>query len=156
MKSFLGFLIVFMSLFCSQAFAAGTVTVTRENILFPNMKNIVHKVTIDWVGDASAATVPSTNIAGLNGYVIKVVTNPGSVAPTDNYDIAFGDPEDTALDAFATLINNRDTANSEQVYPLISGAAVPIFLNGTYQFQLSNNAVNSATGRVILYIAESL
>ncbi len=134
---------------------AGSVTITQrpQKGLYGKEVNVV---IVDWVGDSADGSVPNTMINGLYGFLVKAVFNPGSTAPTSNYDIALGDPEDTALDAAATLFNNRHTTASEQVYPLISGAAIPLFLAGNYQFQLTNNSVNSATGRMILYLIENL
>lgn len=134
---------------------AGTVTITRRPQVSPNDER-VEVVIIDWVADSADGSVPNTTVPKLYGFLIKAVTNPGAVAPTANYDIALGDPEDTALDACATLLMNRHTSTTEQVYPLISGAATPLFLAGDYQFQLTNNSVNSATGRLLLYLVERL
>jgi hypothetical protein len=135
---------------------AGTVSITRVPLRAPNGGKVIEKVKIDWVADGTDATVPNTSIPGLYGFLVKVITNPGSTAPTANYDIALLDPDDSGIDATATLLNNRHTTSSEQVYPLISGAATPIFLAGDYTFNLTNNAVNSANGQVILYLVESL
>lgn len=147
-------------LVAASSYAAGTVTVTRSTRPYSQGGQTLYVgvIQIDWVADASAATVPNTNIP-ISGYVTKVITNPGSTAPTANYDIAFGDPEDTTLDALAGALANRHTSNTEQVYPLVAGSpgtvtSVPPFLQGTYQFQLTNNAVNSATGRVLLYVTD--
>lgn len=138
---------------------AGTVTVTREHLVYGKGKNdggkTIEKVTIDWVGDASDGSVPNTNI-DLYGFCIKAITNPGTTAPTANYDIAFGDPDDTGLDALAGALANRSASATEQVEPKISSAVLPSFLAGTYQFQLSNNSVNSATGSCILYLVDEV
>jgi hypothetical protein len=115
----------------------------------------VEKVTVDWVGDDATGAVPDLALE-LNGFLVKVITNPGSTAPTANYDISLEDPEDNALDAAATLLNNRHTSTTEQVYPLISGASTPILLCGTYNVAVSNNSVNSATGRIIFHLVEGL
>lgn len=115
----------------------------------------IEKIIIDWVADDAAATVPDLSIP-LNGYLLKVITNPGATAPTANYDITLEDPEDNALDAAGGLLANRAAATTEQVYPNVSGATIPIFLMGTYNVAVSNNAVNSATGRIILYLASEL
>lgn len=115
----------------------------------------VEKVTIDWVADDADGSVPALSLP-LAGFLLKAITNPGSTAPTANYDIALGDPEDSALDAFAGALQNRHTTTTEQVYPLVTGAAIPIFLSGTYSLALTNNSVNSATGRIILYLVDSL
>lgn len=135
---------------------AGTVSVTRAPFRSQNGLLKGEKIKIDWVADASDASVPSTEIEQIYGWAVKAITNPGSTAPTDNYDIALKDPDDSSIDALTGLLADRDTSNSEQVYLLVSGAATPIFLAGNYTFALSNNAVNSATGQLILYVVENL
>lgn len=141
---------------------AGTISASRS---FSNYGKGAHSkrvevVTIDWTADASDATVPSLSL-DLQGYCIKAITNPGATAPTANYDIALGDPEDSSLDALAAALANRATATTEQVYPAIAGSpgtvtSFPPFLAGTYSLAISNNAVNSATGRIILYLVDSV
>lgn len=137
---------------------AGTHTVvSREFVAYSKAKDAkrVEIVTTLFTADSADASVPTLSLP-LAGFVLKVVTNPGSTAPSANYDISVTDPEDSALDALATLLNNRHTSTTEQVYPLISGGAVPIFLAGTYGIAVANNAVNSATGRIIFYLVDSL
>lgn len=137
---------------------AGTITETSRTpsvISKADNSKQAEKVIVTWVGDASDGTTPALSIT-LHGFLLKVVTNPGSPAPTDNYDIKLGDPDDSSLDALATLIENRDTANSEQVYTLISGAATPIFLNGTYSLTVTGNSVASATGTITFYLVDSI
>lgn len=139
MKLLLGLLF-----FTQLALGAGTVTVSYTQLT-------THKlVSVSWVGDASGGSVPDT-VIGLGGFVSKVVTNPGSTAPTDNYDLACGDPSDTALDVFGGALANRDQTNTEQVYPVISGATMPVFAS-TCTLQLTNNSVNSATGTIDFYV----
>lgn len=135
---------------------AGTVTVSRLNYEMPGTQERVQKVSIAWTADASAATVPNTSITGLYGYLIKAVTNPGSTAPTDNYDITLNDPDDTSFDALGGKLIDRDTVNTEQVYPVITGAVTPVFLCGDYTLTITGNAVNSATGLIVLYLKENL
>lgn len=136
---------------------AGTISASRASTNLSKSVNSkrVEKVTVDWTADAADASVPTLSL-DLHGFIVKVVTNPGATAPTANYDIALGSPEDSTLDALATLLNNRHTTTSEQVYPLISGAATPIFVSGTHVLAITNNAVNSATGSIVFYLVESL
>lgn len=137
---------------------AGTVEVTsRDQInIGKRSSKVIEKIVIDATADAADGSFPAFPIS-LNGYVLKVVTNPGSVAPQDNYDIYLYDPDDAALDAMALTLENRDTANGECVYPVgTSGAATPIFLCGTYSLEIKNNNVNSATTKIVFYLADSL
>lgn len=131
---------------------AGTVTVTREEIK-PSQRNTKHvtKVIVDWTSDADGDA--DVAIKNLSGWLVKVVTDPGSSAPTDNYDVTLID-EDGA-DALQSLCLNRDTSNSESVYTLVTGAATPVLLAGTHTFTVAN-AGNAASGRAVLYMVESL
>lgn len=146
MKKIIYSLIFFASLLLisSGVYAAGTVTRTT-----PDTKNDGHLriVTLSWTADASAATVPATTISNVDGYVYTVITNPGSTAPTDNYDITLTDSDGVDVMGGATL--NRDTANSEQVFSLDGFLR---YTKGNLTFTLSNNSVNSATGTVIIHI----
>lgn len=137
---------------------AGTISVSSRSsdvIGKGSSRKCVEKVVIDWVADAAAATVPDL-VLELQGFIIKAITNPGATAPTDNYDITLGGPEDSALDVLGGALLNRDTANTEQVYPLITGAVIPVFVSGSHTLSIANNAVNSASGRIVLYLVDSL
>lgn len=127
---------------------AGSVTVTTTTRALNSGKKI-KVVNIAWTADVAAATVPDTALNDLNGYLVKVITNPGSTAPTANYDIMLLDYDDSTVDAANAAIINRHTTSSEIVLP-----TVPPLLCGNYTFNLTNNAVNSATGVCILFIEE--
>ncbi len=138
--------------------AVGTVTLTSKTKVEIGSGATARRcdvVQLDFVASSTDGTLPVLQVP-LSGYLLKVVTNPGSTAPTDNWDIVLGDPEDNALDAAASLLLNRHTTTTQQVYPNISGAAIPIFLAGTYAVTISGNSVNSATGRILLYLIDSL
>lgn len=134
---------------------AGTTTISSSDPLQEPrgagvLKRVGQKIVIDWTSDASG-DVNGTSIQ-LYGFLVKVITNPsGSAAPTDNYDFYLTDPEDSALDLMGNACENRDTANTEQVYPVISGAATPPYANGVYGIKIAN-AGNAKQGRVILFL----
>lgn len=127
---------------------AGTVTVTYGSQQL-NGGGKLKSVTVAWTADAADASVPNTSLENLKGRLLKAITNPGATAPTDNYDIKLLDNLDTTADALDGLLMDRDTANTEVELP-----AVPPVLAGDYTFNLTNNAVNSATGVLILLIEE--
>lgn len=133
---------------------AGTVTLGERKVKkCPDTGKIINIVPISWTGDASDGSVPDTSVPQLYGYVLRAIANPGSTAPTDNYDIKLLDPEDTSADALAGLLSDRDTANTESV---IASGAIPPFLCGDYLFNLTGNSVNSATGTCILFLTDCL
>lgn len=158
MKMFLMlFSFVFATMFSLQSFALGTVTVTKSTRQYGSSGKAVRVVKIHWVGDASAATVPSTDIAGMSGFLMKMVTDPGATAPTDNYDITLKAKNDGLDDCMNAAGTDRDTANTEVAFPIGASGTLPNYCQpDTYTFALSGNAVNSAIGDVYLYFVDSL
>lgn len=123
---------------------AGSTTVTHQT------QGHVRRVIVDFVADAAAATVPDTVLPRFEGRIAELTTNPGSTAPTDNYDLTLIDDEGS--DRLQGLGANRDTANTETV-PIVYAASTihpPVALGETLTLKLANNAVNSATGRIII------
>ena len=127
---------------------AGTTTTTITNRRGPDNKNL-KVVSVAFTADSADASVPNTTLAGLFGKLVRTITNPGSTAPTDNYDVKLLSPDDSTADVLAGADADRDTANTETI-----NHSTPIELRGDYTLQVSNNSVNSATGVVILEILE--
>lgn len=123
---------------------AGSTTVTHYTI------GHVRKVVVDWVADAAAGTIPDTVLPVLEGRLMELTTNPGAVAPTDNYDITLEDGE--GVDRLQGVGVNRDTANTETAIPVYSGSTVHpvVSRSDVLTLKIANNSVNSATGRIIL------
>ena len=127
---------------------AGSLTVS--SVAIPGSESI-EVWTLAWTSHASAGTVTATGISGIEGKILRVVTNPGSVAPTDNYDITLSDID--GLDIFEGLGANRDTANSEEFVPYISTYGQVVT-----QDDLSlaiTNAGNSKTGAIKIYLEKT-
>ena len=93
-----------------------------------------------------------TRVVGIpKGWVVLVVTDPGAVAPTDNYDIMLWD--ENGCDIMGGALLNRDTLVSEQAVPNIGGTYGPRFLNVTsLTLDIDGQAVVSATGTIVIYI----
>lgn len=123
---------------------AGTTTVTHSKF------GIVRRVVVDFVADASDGSVPDTLLPGFEGRLMELTTNPGAVAPTDNYDLTLIDDEGN--DRLQGLGANRDTVNTESVPLVYAGSTIhpPVGLYESLTLKLANNSVHSATGRVIL------
>jgi hypothetical protein len=95
------------------------------------------------------ATSYLPDVQGL--YITLVITNPGSPAPTDNYDIVINDSD--GVDVMGGTLANRDTSNSEQALPYIGSLAYgPRQIDGILTFSLSGNSVNSATGTCKVFL----
>lgn len=103
---------------------------------------------VDWVSDGAGA---ATATVDLDGQILKVVTNPGTAAPTDDYDITILDED--GIDIVQGLLANRDTINSEEVYPYklitVGGTGTdrihqPIYHAGPVTFTVANAGASKA------------
>ena len=143
--------IVLVALLAAPVWAAGTVTITSSAVTVQG--DVWRKViTLSWVADAAEATVPPTTITavtyGIGGwYLYTAETNPGSTAPTDDYDMVLNDAD--GLDVAGGLLTNRDAIATEIVSMGTSAHGYPA-IRGDLTFVLSDNSVNSATGTLIL------
>ena len=77
---------------------------------------------------ATDGSVVKVTTGGFYGEVISLLTDPGSTAPTDNYDITITDAD--GYDVMQGAGANRDTANTEQTVPTAKSVAFgPLTLN---------------------------
>lgn len=133
--------------------AAGSSTTTSSKIMVDNKVQRVI-VTIAWTGGTGvdAGTIPNVTITpatyGVEGwYLYSVETNPGAVAPTDNYDLVINDAD--GKDIAGGLLANRDLTNTELVLAGLGGFGFPI-VRGPLTLVLSGNSVESSTGTIII------
>ena len=130
---------------------AGTVTLTQTQVRAAGAGRGITKYSFDWTSDASGNATCA--VPNMQGWLVKLVTDPGATAPTDNYDITLVD--ENSIDALAGTGADRDTANTEQVYTVATSAQTPIFLSGAYTFTVAN-AGNAKVGVAVFYVLESL
>lgn len=111
-----------------------------------------------WTASSVDGSVDDVTLPKMHGYVMKVITNPGSTAPTSNYDISVLDTDDSTADAFNSVLQNRHTTSTEVVYPVGASAAAPLYVQpgSAYALHIVNNSVNSATGVIWIYMVDSL
>lgn len=115
----------------------------------------VRKITTSWTSDGAGAASATITFAGR---ILRVVTNPGAAAPTDNYDVTFIDAD--GLDLFMAKGVDRDTINSEHFCPgmVMTDAAVNTVAPITYigSATLTIAAAGAAkNGAVVIYYAVS-
>ena len=141
--------LVMLVLMTSLAFGAGTATVAA-----PTYNNERDKgfIVITWTGDASDGSVPAATISMVSyklvgWYLYSIETDPGSTAPSDNYDITITDAN--SLDICYSQALNRDTSNTEIAFCTTSGKGFYV-VRGNLIFNLSGNSEASATGTTIL------
>lgn len=118
-------------------------TITEETL--GTVKKVVWSWTSAADGTVGAAAVSSTTTNAYSGEVLRLVTNPGATAPTDNWDVVVNDEDgnDVLMGAGA----DRDTANTEQVLASSLGVVANDKLT-----MLVTNAGGGKTGAVYLYI----
>jgi hypothetical protein len=130
------------------AWAAMTVTIGPG--ISPG-SGMIHRLKLEWTSDASGDV---TQAITINGTILRVATNPGSTAPTDNYDITA--PDEDGIDVFGGQGANRDTANSEHFcpgLPIADGtttSVAPVSVNGQITITIAN-AGNAKVGTIIIY-----
>ena len=111
----------------------------------------IERIEIRWTSNASGAFTESIP---LHGVILRVVTDPGSPAPTDNYDVTLVD--EFGLDLLAGQGANRDTTNTEAFCPgapLNDGTTASVLPighlgNATVTIQ---NAGDSKAGTVVIF-----
>lgn len=124
---------------------AGTVVLTHQRI-----DGVVRYAVITATADAADGTFPTKTLRALGVYAegtfLALQTNPGAVAPTDNYDITLIDGD--GVDRFNSVGLNRDTSNSERV--AVTGAPF-VADDETLTLTIAGNSVNSAVVVITLY-----
>lgn len=106
--------------------------------------------------DGSFTSVASTQ--DIDGYIVSVITDPGTPAPTDDYDITL--TNELGYDVMGGTLANRDTSTTENaISKIYTGGSDTIYgspLNiGTLTLNISNNSVNGAQGVVrVIYQKE--
>lgn len=105
-----------------------------------------------WTADAAAATVPdlafSTDVLNFcKGYFIhQIQTYPGATQPTNLYDVYLKNA--AGIDILAAGLENR-SATAGQITTVLT---IPI--DETLTWSVANNAVNSATATIKLYLTK--
>ncbi len=106
----------------------------------------IAQVTLTLVGDSSDGSIPDTALAvKISGRLVCLTTNPGSPAPSANYDLVLnsGDGVDMLKGAGA----NRHTSNSEHdpiEMTTNNRVGVPIAAEDTLTLVMTNQSVASA------------
>lgn len=120
----------------------------------------IRKVICDFVTDSSAGTASGTT-RKISGELIKVVTDPGTAAPTADWDVVLTDEKGADLSihmddvAIAALIARHTSTTLETYLPLEDTAgtgrvgAWPVVCDALTVAVA--NAGNSKTGQIILY-----
>lgn len=114
---------------------AGTITEAHQE------HRTVRKLTLSWITDGSGVAIGTSSI--ISGLVYRIVTNPGTAAPTALYDLVLNDED--GMDIAAGALSDRATADTEQVI-----LDPPIAVDGTLQLA-AINAGDTKQGTVVIY-----
>ena len=119
---------------------AGTITQTSSR------KGSVVDVVLSCTADSSDGSFPATALTEkISGYLIQMITNPGSTAPQSNYDITLVE-DDGSIDVLQGTGANRHASNSELAVVIYDSTSLHpvISQDDTLTFTIANNNVNSA------------
>jgi hypothetical protein len=129
-------------------FAAMSVTWTTTVGSSVGGKNVwIYSAAVTSAADGTASGTISTN-----GYLVKIVTNPGATAPTADYDCVFNDAD--GADVTGGALANRHTSTTQLVFPMLSTAIVPggVRVDGTHT--LSCSAMGDTKDTVIRFTVQ--
>ena len=146
-KIFTKLMVLFVLLFCVSINLQAGITSTYE------VRGDKGLLTFTCVAAADGSFVATNSDMVVTGYITRVVTNPGSPAPTDNWDVLLADGDGVDLTG-ANLLQNRDSANSEEVpvrytdHALYGGKMVFSSITCT----ITGNSVSGATIVIKIYI----
>ena len=125
---------------------AGTITQTSSR------RDSVLDVVFTCTADASDGSFPATAITEkISGYLIHIITNPGTTAPQSNYDITLVEDKG-GIDVSQGAGANRHASNSELAVIVYDSTSLHpvVSKDDTLTVTITNNNVNSA-GTVITY-----
>lgn len=107
--------------------------------------------TITWTTDSAGAFAADTTDTIFRGIIIQAITAPGSVVPSNGYNIIFTTLR--GLDVFGGAFNNQNNTIGSLVYPVdpINGGRTAFLLNSRIIFDVTGNIIPNAKGTVEVY-----
>jgi len=125
---------------------------------FYDNDDTIKTLTAEWTSDDATGSVSGETEHDISGFLLSGLTNPGSPAPTDDYDITISDEDSyNVLTNCEDDLTDRDTSNTELVEFLLKDSAGDTAgghpsVNGKLTIAVSN-AGNSKQGTLkIKYI----
>ena len=128
-----------------------TATFTASPVANIEMQGIDVMKISSTVPDLTSTSYLKT-LPAAKGWLWRMITDPGSTAPTDNYDIYLVDVL-TGADILNGAGLNRDTATSESAFPTQgAGQWEPVYFSGPTYFSVMGNSQAGAVLDTYLYI----
>jgi hypothetical protein len=149
--SILAILLVLLIPAMALSVGTGTYTTSYNPDQATNYKTKI--LTVSITDDTAGTTVALAETDVLGYFLCSMETNPGSTAPTDDYDIVVNTAG--GADLLGGAGANRDQTNTEIAYPTIdstSGQKGCVPVNSALSLVLSGNSVNNATVAIKLLL----
>lgn len=140
---FIGVLVMAFLVHTQNIFAASSCLQSSDQI------GDLKIVELSWTAHTDGTFTSVLTTWRIDGLIVCVDTDPGSTAPTANYDITL--TNDFTIDVMGGALENRHTTTSERTQPIINGGYKSVLSYGRLTLNISNNAVNGATGKVRIY-----
>lgn len=107
-----------------------------------------------WTDANPASWTDYTTLNTFHGYITEITTDPGSTAPTTLHDIYLNCTEMGGVDLAGGALENRSATVTETTFPMNTGGTAFGWrrVDGKITVNIQNNAVNSATGLIIVHI----
>lgn len=118
--------------------AVGTVVLTTHDQVGPVRRIVITATASSTDGSFPTATLQSLGLGDVSGRLLVSASNPGAVAPTDNWDYALTDED--GLNRMGSSGTDRDTTTSERV----ALTDTYIARGETLTLAITGNSVNSA------------
>ncbi len=139
-------LLVYLTPVWALAPSAGTVTSQSHKTVGRDANIKIWQV--GYTTHVSAGTFTLVTDQDINGWILLVETDPGSTAPTPDYDITI--KNDNGYDLMGGALTNRHTTATERTRPLIGSVYEPVETVGKLTISVSA-AGNSKTAEIIIY-----
>lgn len=109
-------------------------------------------LTFSWTADTDGSVTSTASDRAVDGFVVLVVTDPGTPAPTAGYDIALEDAD--GVDIMGHQLEDRGSTDSEHAVPWVRSQVAPQgrWVSGFLTLVVEHNAVSGAQGEVKVFI----
>lgn len=136
--------------FTGIVFAAGSAGSCNAGAFLGQQRDGRMMYTCTFTGDDATGAIPDTTVT-LNGYILKVVTDPGN-SLTDNYDIVMNGPYGS--DVMGGALANRDTTSSETAFAYAQDGTTVVYpwAYGTHTLVFTNNTDTTSSLTLYIYV----
>ena len=136
-------LLLALLLFTTSAYAADSLS---ESVV--RVTTTQTQVTLTCVADTDGSFSETTDWP-LQGYLVLAQSDPGTVTPTADYDIAINNAD--GVDLMGGAMDDRGYTPTERARPKVSNSYGPVAVNGPVTVVWTGNTADSAEVVITLY-----